>query len=188
MQIPGVYSMGIGGIVSLQDNILTRFRIALGYSFSSRICDFLSPGDLLSAGSPAWLALCAVPASWAGSIYQLSCSLRLPWQFLQLCSSSFQVPLPLWVPSASVYWFAWKVLAPHRTDQIFKNLSWFPAVKHGPSSSLNSHYSCRSSCLFFYFFTSKALHVVPAFLHKLSNHNLIVGLGGFCLAVLIWWF
>lgn len=103
MQIPGLYFMGIRGTVSLQDNILTRLRISSGWSSSSRICDFLSPGDFLAAGSPAWLGLCAVPAGWAASIYQLSYSLRLPWQFLQLWSSSFPIPLPLWVPSGSVF-------------------------------------------------------------------------------------
>lgn len=124
MQILGVYFVGIRGIVSLQDSILTRLRISLGWSFTSRICGFLSSGEL-------WFHACSIP-SLAGScvlyltaelllfirmfIYQLSYFLRLPWQSLQLCSSSFQVPLPLWVPSSAVYWFAWLSSSQNRPD------------------------------------------------------------------------
>lgn len=105
MQILEVYFMGIRGRVSLQDNVLTRLRISLGWSFSSRICDFLSPGDvwLHICRIPSLGELCAAPESWAGSVYQLSYFLSLPWQFLQLCSSSLQAPLPLWVPPGSAF-------------------------------------------------------------------------------------
>lgn len=142
------------------------------------ICDFMS------AASPAWLDLCAVPESWAGSIHQLSCFLRLPWQFLQLCSSSFPVPLPLWAPSGSVFIDLLRRFclssSQNRLD-IQKPLlisCWKTCASFQPQFSLIWHHHLASS-------SSKALHVVPAFLHKLANPNLILGLGEFCLTVLV---
>lgn len=120
MQILGVYFVGIRGIVSRQDFSLTRPRISLGWSFTSRICGFLSTGELWFHPQLGW-ELCAVPDSRAASIYHnvyLSAQLfpQTSLQSLQLCSSSFQVPLPLWVPSGAVYWFAWLSSTQNRPD------------------------------------------------------------------------
>lgn len=143
--------MGIRGIVSLQDNTLTRLRISSGWSFTSRICDFLSTGNL-------WPPACRIPS------LARNCVLYLKAELVLFISSVISSDFPGNSFSSAVLLSKYLCLfgshlvqclliclegfdlAPHRRDQIFKNPSWFPADKHMPSSNLSFHQPSNASC------------------------------------------